>query len=942
MNLSAGIIETAKSIGMNPLDLATIISYETAGTFDPQQKGPTTQWGQHEGLIQFGQPQQKEYGVDLSSKEAAIRSQLGANGAIARYFKSRGFKPGMGLLDAYSTVNAGAPGLYNRSDANNGGAPGTVADKVNNQMSGHRAKALALLQGNDLEQQAAAPMSGGQGSAAMTGGGAPDTLTGQQAGDTLAPPAAPPAVPDDYDPDAAAARLMAPPKTTPADVYSANAPVPVEFDAAVPSDFDPAASAAALEKLAPGSNAPPEQPAAMPEGVRQLGLTGRAVAQGAAGLVGLAYDPIAFLQNSIFGTDVQPLHQSVSQGLTDMGVPEPQNATERVVQEIGSGAVGGGGAVGVARKAASVLTGVGQRVAGKLAVGPAAQVAAGAGAGGAGQAAVEQGAGPVGQLAAGLAGGVAGGVLGGLGPSSRPPPRPPRPLPEFEPEDLGRIVQQASAGDAKATQALARALKSNPEAREAAERLGIDLPPDVFSDDRMVREAAGLTRSIAGSEVGANFKDAIVTAIDKADDAMTMLTNSTSIAEISDTALSSMQGSQRALKSQAKTIYNQIDAVVPNVSVIGTPNTNRLMNTLIQELGEDGLSSEARNVLKMATQDGGTTYARLKDVKSQVGQALFQKSGPYTSMSEGSLKRLYSALAEDQLDAVRAVGGDELRGNLRLANQMTAKQKALEKRIVGAFGKDFDGSIADKLETAARKAAKGDVSNLNRIMKVIPEDLRKEAMALGIKAATETKKLGEPGFGFSQFTGFYAGIRNNPPVFKKVIDTLGGEPAHDVLRDLYTVSKRVTEARANVLVTGKANQALVQGMTGEKMIEAIFASSTGQRAAQSAGAAIGGATMGGGGAVGGLAAGGSIAKFLSGAGKDKLGAAGNLFKSERFAQIVTDLETNGPTPDTVNRLMRLPEFAKWATVNSIKNPGVWLQGVLQSGAATESMPIGAQ
>lgn len=143
--LGAQIAETAAALGMDPLDLATIISYETGGTFDPRQKGPTTQWGQHEGFIQFGQPQQRQYGVDLSSEEAAVQSQLGADGAIAKYFRGAGFKPGMGLLDAYSAVNAGRVGRYNASDANNGGAPGTVRDKVQQQMSGHRQKAAALL-----------------------------------------------------------------------------------------------------------------------------------------------------------------------------------------------------------------------------------------------------------------------------------------------------------------------------------------------------------------------------------------------------------------------------------------------------------------------------------------------------------------------------------------------------------------------------------------------------------------------------------------------------------------------------------------------------------------------------------------------------------------------------------------------------------------------------
>ncbi|NKW81937.1 hypothetical protein HGG72_19035 [Ochrobactrum pecoris] len=139
-----GIIETAHAIGADPVDLATAISYETGGTFDPLKKGPTTQHGQHRGLIQFGEPQAQKFGVDWNNP---LASQLGANGAVANYFRASGYKPGMSGLDLYSTINAGSPGRYSASDANNGGAPGDVRDKWENQMAGHRQKALALLGG---------------------------------------------------------------------------------------------------------------------------------------------------------------------------------------------------------------------------------------------------------------------------------------------------------------------------------------------------------------------------------------------------------------------------------------------------------------------------------------------------------------------------------------------------------------------------------------------------------------------------------------------------------------------------------------------------------------------------------------------------------------------------------------------------------------------------
>lgn len=154
-DLKDGIAQTASALGISPIDLATAISYETGGTFDPTKAGPRTQWGQHRGLIQFGEPQAREHGVDWSNP---VASQLGPNGAVASYLKAAGVKPGMGMMDIYSAINAGGVGRYGASDANNGGAPGTVSDKVNNQMAGHRAKAMALFGDPNAPAPGASPV----------------------------------------------------------------------------------------------------------------------------------------------------------------------------------------------------------------------------------------------------------------------------------------------------------------------------------------------------------------------------------------------------------------------------------------------------------------------------------------------------------------------------------------------------------------------------------------------------------------------------------------------------------------------------------------------------------------------------------------------------------------------------------------------------------------
>ena len=138
-DLAAAATQAARQLGISPVDLLTVMSYETGGTFNVNQKGGAG--GKYLGLIQFGPEEQRKYGVHPGM---SVGEQMQA---VVNFLQDRGFKPGMTIYDLYSTINAGSPGHYNASDAHNGGAPGTVADKVRTQMGDHRAKAEALLGG---------------------------------------------------------------------------------------------------------------------------------------------------------------------------------------------------------------------------------------------------------------------------------------------------------------------------------------------------------------------------------------------------------------------------------------------------------------------------------------------------------------------------------------------------------------------------------------------------------------------------------------------------------------------------------------------------------------------------------------------------------------------------------------------------------------------------
>lgn len=134
----------AQAAGYNADDLLRVINYESSG--DPTRWGG--KGGNYYGLIQFGGPERKQFGVDTEHPNA--QNQIDAT---LRFLSARGFKPGMGLLDLYSTVNAGSPGHYSASDGN-----GTVASHVA-KMMGTRLPEMPLpsAQPQSPMQPAAAP-----------------------------------------------------------------------------------------------------------------------------------------------------------------------------------------------------------------------------------------------------------------------------------------------------------------------------------------------------------------------------------------------------------------------------------------------------------------------------------------------------------------------------------------------------------------------------------------------------------------------------------------------------------------------------------------------------------------------------------------------------------------------------------------------------------------
>jgi hypothetical protein len=698
----------------------------------------------------------------------------------------------------------------------------------------------------------------------------------------------------------------------------------------------PGAPVASAQGTAPTAPPPPQSLGQdMMQGLKQgTAATVRGLATGAANAVGTVVDPAVVTINAILDAVGAPpeirgatLGQATKNLLDLIGVPQSETMAAKIVESASRGlggaatGIGVGGAIAGAPALGSSMAGA---VGKSMASGPMQQALGGIGSEVASEVAAQQGASPGVQMAAGLAGGLAGGTVGGIKK---------RPNISMQAEEL---MQKAAKGSGAAQKALAEVADINPESVASAKRLGINLPTDVFSDNPQIRAAAGLGRSVAGSKAESQWRDTVKSAVERADQIMqeagaTFSDGSAAPAVTSARVKDSLMSARKELKDKAVKIYTEIDDSVPKSTPATFNKTKQTLSEIAEEVGKDGMSAQEKKLLDMAS-DSNTTYGRLIREKNLMGQAIAKKDSPYGNMEAGALKRLYGALAEDQLDTVGAIGSPELKEQLISANLMYGKEREIGKQIVNAFGKDQAGSIADKMRLAITSASKGDTGAYTRLLDTVPDELKKDVVATSLASVARSGRGAEAGgFGFSEFAKTYKGIRGNPEVYKSIVENLGPE-SDKLLRDLYEVSRKVTDARANVLQTGKANQAYLQGMVSENFLQKLLGTPLGKNITMLAGTAAGAATAGPFGAAAGSGLSSSFLESIVQSDKKTATMIGDLFLNPKFQGLMTKLSTGANiSSNEVQDLANSQAFNKFAKESGIEasNKAAWLMSIIR-------------
>jgi hypothetical protein len=243
---------------------------------------------------------------------------------------------------------------------------------------------------------------------------------------------------------------------------------------------------------------------------RNLGLGLRAVGEAAAALPALAASiPVAISNVAQYGLNkatgseggyAQSPMASVEQGLTGLGLPQPETPEEQQRQALGAGLMSVAGNVGAGAGLEATAAPKLQQAGQVLSAQPATQVASTVGGVAAQQAAAQSGAGPIAQTVAGLAGGVA---AGGFAAGAQAPEA--LALPNAE-----RGAVKVLAGESKAIP------KSVPESAaslggntgEAAQKLAGASVENTAADVGRATQAAKDAESAAGAAKVAPQSDA--------------------------------------------------------------------------------------------------------------------------------------------------------------------------------------------------------------------------------------------------------------------------------------------------------------------------------------------------------------------------------------------------------------------------------------------------
>lgn len=564
-----------------------------------------------------------------------------------------------------------------------------------------------------------------------------------------------------------------------------------------------ASTPAAAPPVGPAPVAEPPKPerSVLGEIGHQVGLTARAAVQGAAALPGIVSDAATGLVNAGLDAYTDARAPTTSELVTGQkekgfrfrkvagalgnimdqtGVAQPENATERVVQDAATGAATALSGVGVGQAVAQAASGpITKALGAALAAAPGMQAVSGATGAGASGLTREGGGGAVAQGVAGIAGALA---------------------PTAVPFAAQAGVRGALRGGEAGRQRVADNIATFEEAAGTTPTLG------QATQSRALQGAeTGLSNVVGGSGVMVRRGEQQAEALAKSvQDLTERLAPNASSSDAGEAIARGVKTFRDNVRDTQQRLYNALDKHIAPDAPITVSNTRAALQDLNEGIdGAENLSkwfrnaklsdlekslvadleaaaakqapagsrSSVMNAPPLNLDTAALPYESIKKMRTLVGREMSDAN--FTSeINRDKWSKLYAALSEDLGTTAKAAGPEAQQAWTR-ANTFTRLASERMEQISSIVNKD----APEKIFKAATTGLADGGTQINRLMKSMPVENRREVAAAVLQRLGRAKpgQQNELGDAFSSET-FLTNLANLSPAARKALFNTSGYP----------------------------------------------------------------------------------------------------------------------------------------------------------------------
>ena len=295
---------------------------------------------------------------------------------------------------------------------------------------------------------------------------------------------------------------------------------------------------------------------------------------------------------------------------------------------------------------------------------------------------------------------------------------------------IGAATPTIAAGAGRAYDATMRGLglRSASPAAEAVQRLSVNLPAAVATDNMAVQRAAATLKNVpgGGDPLVKSTRNAIQQ-LGEAADNIAAGYGGTSPDRAGQAAREAIEtGWVGRTKERTNSLYNQVDQLVDSSVMTPLESTRRAVAEILGEQQAARITDPGKAVSFVAdaiSDRAGLSYQGIKNLRTRVGEMLENPQALASSgVSQRELKRVYSALSDDLTNAARNSGGERALQAHNRANtysRLAAERRSSLKSIVKA---ESDEGVYNSLLRAASDGGKANAALIHQARKAIGPD----------------------------------------------------------------------------------------------------------------------------------------------------------------------------------------------------------------------------